>query len=68
MRVIPAGYDMIQVVCIISMSYMAVSIFSSFYAANHTISGIGADAGTAMMMKNPLMGLGDDDDDGDDSD
>lgn len=67
--VIASGYDVIQVVSIVSMSYMLISIFSTFYASKAQApggaGGIGEGlatglAASAVKVSNPIFGAGSD--------
>jgi hypothetical protein len=71
-NVVTSGYDIIQVVAIVSMSYMLVSIFSTFYASKADApggaGGIGEGlatglASSAIKVSNPIFGAGGDSDD-----
>ena len=62
--VVGSGYDMIQLVCVISMSYMVVSIFSAFYASRAEAPGGAGGVGeglasSAIKVSNPIFGAGD---------
>lgn len=74
-EVVSSGYEVIQVVAIVSMSYMTVSIVSTFYAtkaeAPGGAGGVGEGLSTALKVSNPIFGAtggGDGDDDDSDSD
>jgi hypothetical protein len=70
--VVSSGYDMIQLVCVISMSYMLISIFSAFFASKAKApggaGGIGAGLATKLAVSNPIFSAGGDDDTSSDDD